>query len=115
MDIGCTFMRDGVSISSEDKFNMLFGAVFKDLRSQIPDDLKEIVKTANLDKNEHIFKRFMNWNYGAQNLGFESDAEKAFEFKKFENKQKYNEVIGNILKLYINQGKLKIFLNFSLY
>jgi hypothetical protein len=98
-------MRDGVSISSEDKFNMLFGAIFKELKNQIPDDLKEIVKIANLDKNEHIFKNFMNWSYGLRDQGLVGDSDKAFESKTFENKQEYNKVIGNILKLYINQGK----------
>lgn len=108
MDIGCSFMRDGLSISTEDKFNMLFGAVFKEIKEQIPDDLKEIVKTANLDKNEQIFKAFVNWENLVQDEETKIDLNNLFDFKQFENKKLYNQIIGNILKLYINQGNQKV-------
>ena len=55
-------MRDGIAISSEDKFNMMFGAIYKKIKNQIPKDFKETIKTANLDQNEEMFKKFSSWN-----------------------------------------------------
>ena len=104
LSVRCSFMRDGISISTEDKFNMMLGAIYKKIKQQVPDDLKEAVKTANLDSNEEVFERFEEWSEVVRSKATLEDSGKAFEFKQFASKQKYNQVIGKLLKLYIEQG-----------
>lgn len=84
---------------------MLFGAIYKKIKRQIPEDFKETIKIANLDPNEILFKKYLQWNqFFASNISYR-DKEKTFQFKSFESKKDYNYVIGNLLKLYINQGR----------
>ena len=100
-------MRDGIAISSEDKFNMMFGAIYKKIKNQIPKDFKETIKTANLDQNEEMFKKFSTWNDFLKVQQSEKELNSSFNFKAFQRKQQYNQIIGKLLKLYIKQGKIK--------
>lgn len=104
--LDCSFTRDGVALASEDKFNMLFGAIFKKIKGQIPEDLREPIKSAHLETNEALFRRFSEWKHPFGQGESESDLGLPFESKSFENKQTYNRVVGDLLKLYISQGAL---------
>lgn len=111
MNIGCSFMRDGIAISSEDKFNMMFGAIYKKIKNQLPQDFKETIKMANLERNEEIFKSFSTWDSFIKLQQSQEQLNSSFDFKAFDRKQEYNQVIGKLLKLYIKQG---IYMNYPL-
>lgn len=99
-------MRDGVSISSEDRFGLLFGNIFSFVRDSISKDIHNSIKTANLKTNEALYKKFVQWDLFEQTEYRLKDLDKSFEFKNFEQKRHYNQVIGRLLDLYLLQGDL---------
>lgn len=103
-------MRDGVSISSEDRFGLVFGNIFSFVRDSIPKDIHNSIKSANLQTNEDLYKKFVKWNLFEKNENLLKDLDSSFQFKNFEQKKHYNRVIGKLLDLYLQQGIKQYFL-----
>jgi hypothetical protein len=95
MNRQCSFTRDGMALDSEDKFNLLFGHIYKLMKSQIPEDYREAVKLSNLGLNETLFAQFQSFK------NFSWNKPSPFTQMNYETKTEYNSFVSKILKYYL--------------
>ena len=115
MNIGCSFLRDGVALESEDKFNMLFADIYRSVHSHIPEDFKETIKIANLDNNDNIYNDFLQWKFLFEKSELDEEINQSYEFQSLQSKKNYNESIGKLLKIYLDQSNITNLPNHKLY